>query len=75
MGRTNNTRLHNQLAAEHSRLHIVGSWPEIPQKEALVLAIGALIARLSRNDDPAYSFQCMICRSRNKILPLYARQG
>jgi len=67
MGEAKRDHLHTQLAAEHSRLHIVGSWPDSPRKEALLRAIRSSIVQLSRNDSS--SFDCMICRP-GKIIPL-----
>ena len=71
MGGTNHEQLHYQLAAEHSRLHIVGSWPQSTQREVLLYAISSAIARFSRDDDQAHAFHCMICRT-GKIVPLFS---
>jgi len=67
MGESRGQDLHTQLAAEHSRLHLVGTWPDSPRKQALMQAIRSSIARLSNNDSPA--FRCMICRPA-KVIPL-----
>ena len=69
MSGANHEQLHYQLAAEHSRLHTVSSWPQSPQRESLLNAIHSAIARLSREDDQTHSFRCMICRT-GKIAPL-----
>ena len=39
MGESRGQDLHTQLAAEHSRLHLVGTWPDSPRKQALMQAI------------------------------------
>ena len=69
MDKTNQNQLYSQLAAEHSRLHIVRSWTQSPRRDALLRAISFAIARLSKNGDQTHSFHCMICRT-GKIVPL-----
>lgn len=61
-------QLHALIAAEHSRLHVVGAWPKSARKEALIHAIQSSLGQLTSADDN--SFRCMICRTPVKMIAI-----
>ena len=60
-----NDNLAQLLMVEHYRLHCVESWPDSPDKQAVLAGIRSALDRLQAVS-PACLPMCMVCASRRR---------
>lgn len=55
------------LAAEHSRIHVMGLWPDGPRKEAGLAAAQSALESVTGTLPEGSSFVCMTCASSQTV--------